>query len=97
VTPDAALSRRSFLARSAAVAAVPAVATLARLRADTAVRAGPGRQRAGLFRRAPSTFVAAGLMPDLDLRPSFHQQVAYKASWHEIGDDAPQYAEMPPG
>ena len=42
-------------------------------------------------------FVAAGLMPDLDLRPSFHQQVAYKASWHEIGDDAPQFAEMPPG
>jgi hypothetical protein len=42
-------------------------------------------------------FVAAGLMQDLDLRPSFHQQVAYKASWHEIGDDAPQYAEMPPG
>jgi hypothetical protein len=40
-------------------------------------------------------FVAAGLMPDLDLRPSFHQQVAYKASWHEIGDDAPQFAEMP--
>jgi hypothetical protein len=39
--------------------------------------------------------VAAGLMPDLDLRPSFHQQVAYKATWHEIGDDAPQFAEMP--
>jgi hypothetical protein len=39
--------------------------------------------------------VAAGLMPDLNLRPSFHQQVAYKASWHEIGDDAPQFAEMP--
>jgi hypothetical protein len=31
------------------------------------------------------------------MRPSFHQQVAYKAAWHEIGDDAPQYAEMPPG
>jgi hypothetical protein len=41
-------------------------------------------------------FVAAGLMPDLDMRPAFHQQVAYKARWHEIGDDAPQYAEMPP-
>jgi hypothetical protein len=41
--------------------------------------------------------VAAGLMPDLDLLPSFHQQVAYKASWHQIGDDAPQFAEMPPG
>ena len=33
---------------------------------------------------------------DLDLTPSFHQQVAYKASWHAIGDDAPQFAEMPP-
>ena len=42
-------------------------------------------------------FVAAGLMADLDLTPSFHQQVAYKASWHSIGDDAPQFAEMPPG
>ena len=66
MTPDSALNRRSFLARGAAVAAVPAVAALAggalrragvgrypaRLRADTAVRAGPGRQRAGLLRRA---------------------------------------------
>ena len=42
-------------------------------------------------------FVAAGLMGDLDLTPSFHQQVAYKASWHTIGDDAPQFDEMPPG
>ena len=41
-------------------------------------------------------FVAAGLMQELDLEPSFHQQVAYKASWHQIGDDAPQHAEMPP-
>jgi hypothetical protein len=41
-------------------------------------------------------FVAAGLMADLDLEPSFHQQVAYKASWHQIGDDAPQFDEMPP-
>ena len=41
-------------------------------------------------------FVAAGLMGDLELTPSFHQQVAYKASWHAIGDDAPQFAEMPP-
>ena len=38
-------------------------------------------------------FVAAGLMRDLQLEPSFHLQVAYKAGWHEIGDDAPQYAE----
>jgi hypothetical protein len=42
-------------------------------------------------------FVAAGLINDLDMTPSFHQQVAYKASWHEIGDDAQQFAEMPPG
>jgi hypothetical protein len=35
-------------------------------------------------------------MSDLGLEPSFHQQVAYKASWHQIGDDAPQFAEMPP-
>jgi hypothetical protein len=38
-------------------------------------------------------FVAAGLMRDLDLTPSFHLQVAYKANWHEIGGDAPQFAE----
>lgn len=42
-------------------------------------------------------FVAAGLMRELDLRPSFHLQVAYKAPWEAIGDDAPQYAESPPG
>jgi hypothetical protein len=42
-------------------------------------------------------FVAAGLMRELDLRPSFHLQVAYKAPWETIGDDAPQYAENPPG
>lgn len=41
-------------------------------------------------------FVAAGLMPDLELTPSFHLQVAYKANWHEIGDGAPQYAENAP-
>ena len=42
-------------------------------------------------------FVAAGLVRDLDMDPSFHLQVAYKASWHQIGDGAPQYAENPPG
>jgi hypothetical protein len=40
--------------------------------------------------------VAAGLMRELDLEPSFHLQVAYKANWHEIGGGAPQYAENPP-
>ena len=29
------------------------------------------------------------------MKPSFHQLVAYKASWEEIGDDAPQFAELP--
>lgn len=41
-------------------------------------------------------FVAAGLMRELDLEPSFHLQVAYKANWHEIGDGAPRYAENAP-
>jgi hypothetical protein len=38
-------------------------------------------------------FVAAGLMRELDLTPGFHLQVAYKADWETIGDDAPQHAE----
>src|SRR3954465_6925685 len=42
-------------------------------------------------------FVAAGLMRDLDLEPSFHLQVAYKPTWHEIGGDAPQFAENATG
>lgn len=41
-------------------------------------------------------FVAAGLMRELDMKPAFHLQVAYKAPWHEIGDDVPQYDEAPP-
>jgi hypothetical protein len=41
-------------------------------------------------------FVAAGLMRELDLQPSFHMQVAYKAPWETIGGDAPQYDENPP-
>lgn len=42
-------------------------------------------------------FVAAGLMRELPLKPSFHMQVAYKADWDEIGGGAPQYPENPPG
>jgi len=42
-------------------------------------------------------FVAEGQMADLDMEPSFHQLVAYTAKWHQIGDDAPQYDELPPG
>ena len=38
-------------------------------------------------------FVAAGLMRELDMEPSFHLQVAYKANWHQIGDGATQFAE----
>ena len=38
-------------------------------------------------------YVAAGLMRELDMEPTFHLQVAYKAPWEAIGDDAPQYAE----
>ena len=41
-------------------------------------------------------FVAAGQMSDLDMEPSFHQLVAYKAPWHHIGDNAPQFDELPP-
>jgi hypothetical protein len=41
-------------------------------------------------------FVAAGLMRELQLEPSFHLQVAYKAGWETIGDAAPQFAENPP-
>jgi hypothetical protein len=41
-------------------------------------------------------FVAAGLMRDLDMTPSFHLQVAYKAPWEQIGDSAPQFDENPP-
>jgi hypothetical protein len=42
-------------------------------------------------------YVAAGLMRELDLQPSFHLQVAYKAGWETIGDAAPQYDENAPG
>jgi hypothetical protein len=41
-------------------------------------------------------FVAAGLMRELDLKPSFHMMVANKAAWETIGDDAPQYPDAPP-
>jgi len=42
-------------------------------------------------------YVAAGLMRELDLKPQFRLQVAFKAPWEVIGDDAPQYDENPPG
>lgn len=40
-------------------------------------------------------YVSAGVLEDLELKPAYHVQVAYKAPWHEIGGDAPQFAEMP--
>jgi hypothetical protein len=42
-------------------------------------------------------FVAAGLMRDLEMKPEFHLQVAFKAPWEEIGDPSPQFDENPPG
>ena len=42
-------------------------------------------------------FVAAGPMRELALTPSFHLQVASKPRWHEIGGDAPQFAENATG
>ncbi len=44
---------------------------------------------------AGAHFVAAGLMRELDLSPSFHLQVAYKAPWESIGDGAPRFDENP--
>jgi hypothetical protein len=35
-------------------------------------------------------------MRELQLEPSFHLQVTYKAKWHQIGDDAQQFAEAAP-
>lgn len=41
-------------------------------------------------------YVAAGLMRELDLTTEFHLQVAFKAPWEVIGDNAPQFDENPP-
>jgi len=43
----------------------------------------------------PSNF-EAGLMRELDLKPTFHMMVANKAPWETIGDDAPQFPDAPP-
>lgn len=43
------------------------------------------------------TFVSAGtLADDPGLRPQFHMMVDYKAPWHEISDELPQFPEYPP-
>jgi hypothetical protein len=36
------------------------------------------------------------LIDDPKIRPRFHLHVASKASWHDITDSLPQFAEMPP-
>lgn len=49
-----------------------------------------------LYQDAGTTyFVGAGVLKDLELAPAYHVHVAHKASWDEIGGDAPQFAEMP--
>jgi hypothetical protein len=49
-----------------------------------------------VFAGGPDTFyVNAGALEDPLLEVACHIQVANKAAWHEIGGDAPQYAEMP--
>ncbi len=42
-------------------------------------------------------YVGAGLFRGAhEFKPGFHIQVANKAPWEAIGDDAPQFAEYPP-
>jgi hypothetical protein len=36
------------------------------------------------------------LVDEPGIRPMFHMHVASKASWHDITDTLPQFAEMPP-
>jgi hypothetical protein len=51
---------------------------------------------AGLYSGGPDTFyVAAGMLPDLQLAVGAHLQVADKAAWHDIGGGAPQFATFP--
>jgi hypothetical protein len=40
-------------------------------------------------------YASAGALQDLKLKPAYHINVAYKAPWHEIGGDAPQFADEP--
>jgi hypothetical protein len=41
-------------------------------------------------------YVGAGVLHDVKLRPACHVQVARKATWDEIGGNAPQFPEWPP-
>lgn len=40
-------------------------------------------------------YVGAGTLRGVTLKPAFHIQVAYKAPWDEILDEAPQFPEWP--
>ncbi len=43
------------------------------------------------------TFVNAGLLADQSVfHPQMHVMVDFKAHWDQIGDDLPQFGEMPP-
>ena len=43
------------------------------------------------------SIVQVGLLEDdPGIRPQFHMMVDYKATWDEIHDDLPQFAEYPP-
>jgi hypothetical protein len=42
------------------------------------------------------SYVSAGILRDLKLKPAFHIQVAHKAPWDEISGSAPQFPEWPP-
>lgn len=55
-----------------------------------------GRCGASVFSGGPDTYyVNAGVLDDVTLEVACHMHVANKASWHEIGGGAPQYAEFP--
>lgn len=51
----------------------------------------------GLYTGGPDTYyIAAGVLKEVTLPLACHIQVENKAPWHEIGGDAPQFAQMPP-
>lgn len=54
-----------------------------------------GNCGSSLYGGSEKYYVGAGLVSDIGLKQAFHVQVANKAPWHEIGDEAPQFAEWP--
>lgn len=57
-----------------------------------------GQCGTSVFSGGPDTYyVNAGVLEDPALELDCHIQVANRAPWHEIGGDAPQYAEFPQG